>query len=118
MQLSLPPALHGLLKERHLIHLLCGNQQIDSRDVHVHHPPGAYIQVANLAVTHLSFRQTYSGARGLDQGVRKFSNEFVIGGLPGKGDRIAPGFDAVAPSIQNGKHYRFRSFCHGSTEYT
>jgi len=36
MQLPCPPALHRLLKERHVLQLLVRDQQVDPRNVHVH----------------------------------------------------------------------------------
>ena len=55
MELALATALHGLLKERHALELLGGDEEIDARDVHVDDAASADIHVANFAVAHLAF---------------------------------------------------------------
>ena len=113
MQLALPAAIHGLLKQRHLVQLFVGDQQIHTRDIHVHHAPRAHVHVAHFAVAHLSLGQAHRWAGCLDQRVRKFAQQFVVVRFPGQGNCVALRFRAVSPSIQHCQHNRFWSFRHG-----
>src|SRR5208283_1376417 len=118
VELALAAALHGLLEERDLIELLVGDEEINAGDIHVHDAAGADVEVADFAVAHLAHGEADGGAGGLDEGVGKSAEKFVVGGFAGQGDGIALGFGAVAPAIEDGEYKRFRSFCHGHSEYT
>ena len=113
MQLPLPATLHRLLEQGHLLQLIVRNHQIDARDVHVHDSPGADIHVAYFAVAHLSFWQAHRWPGSLDQCVREFPEQFVVGRLARESNRVALRLRTVAPSIQHRQHNGFRSFSHG-----
>ncbi len=72
MQLPAPPALHRLLKKRHVLQLLVRDQQINPRDVHVHDSARAHVHVPHFTVAHLSFGQSDKWPRRMNQGVGKF----------------------------------------------
>ncbi len=99
MQLTLATAFHRLLKERNILQLLLGDEQINPRDIHVHDAPRAHVHVAYFAVAHLPFGQTHEGAGGVNQGVGEFFEQFVIGWLARKGNRVAFCFSAVSPAV-------------------
>src|SRR6202030_3702981 len=117
MQLTPTAALHGLLKERHTLQLLIGDEQIDARDVHVHDSAGADIEVADFAVAHLAFGEANEGAGGVDQRIGKFLSQCVVRGLARQGDGVAFGFRAEAPAIKHGEYDWFRSFGHSWLGY-
>src|SRR2546429_8152207 len=117
MQLPSPPALHRLLKKRHLLQLLVGDQQVDPGNVHVHDPPRAHVHVPHFAVAHLPFRQTDKWPRSVNQRVGKFPDQLVVCQLPRQRDRIALYLRAESPSIKHRQHDWFRSFFHSASEY-
>src|SRR5579859_3029708 len=114
MQLALAAAFHCLLEERDLIKLLVGDEEIKAGDVHVDDAAGADVEVADFAVAHLTFGEADGWAGSLDQRVGKFAKQFVVIGFAGKGDGVAFGFGAIAPTIEDGEYERFRSFSHGN----
>ena len=112
MQLPGSPARHGLLKQRHVLQLMVGDQQVDPRDVHVHDPPRAHVHVPHFAVAHLPLGQSHKWPRSMDQGVGKVFDQLVIRRLPRQCDGVAFRLRAVSPSIQHGQHNWLRSFAH------
>src|SRR5208283_5050505 len=118
MQLSLPPAFHGLLEQRYLVKLLVGNHQVDARNVHMHNAPGAKIHVPDFAVPHLPFGESHGRPRCLNQRIREFAQEFVIRWFSRQSDGVTLRFGSVAPSIQHGEYNGFWSFGHNLTGYT
>ncbi len=110
VQLVLAAALHRLLKERHVLQLFVGDQKIDARDVHVNDSAGADVHVAYFAVAHLAFGQADVGTGRVDERVRIFLQQVVVGGLAREGDGVAFCFGAVAPSVEYGQYDWFRSF--------
>ncbi len=87
---------HGVLKE-----LAGGDHQIDARDVHVNDAARADIEVPHLAITHLAFGQSHRWTGGVDQGVRIFAQEGIVGWLSRGGDCVSLGGWGESPSIQN-----------------
>jgi hypothetical protein len=107
-----------LLEERNLVELFVGDEEIDARDVHVDDTAGADVKVADFAVAHLALGEADGGAGGVDESVGKFAEEFVVVGFAREGDGVAFGFGAESPAVEDGEYERFRSFCHGFSEYT
>ena len=62
VELALAAALHRLLKQRNILQLLVGDEQVDAGHVHVDDAAGADVEVADLAVAHLAFRQAHERA--------------------------------------------------------
>ena len=58
VQLAGAAAFHCLLKERYVLQLFAGDQQINPRDVHVHDAPRAHVHVTDFTVAHLAVGQT------------------------------------------------------------
>ncbi len=116
MQLPSPPALHRLLKKRHVLQLLVLDQQVDPRDVHVYDAPRAHVHVPHFAVAHLPFRQSDEWPGRVNQSVGKFLDELLIRRLPRQRNRIPLRLRPESPSIQHGQHNRFWSFGHSSPE--
>src|SRR5439155_21099724 len=83
-----------------------------------HDAPGANVDVSHFTIAHLSVRQTDVRTRGMNQRVRKFLQQRVIGWLTGQRDRIAFALRAESPSIQHRQYNWLRSFCHSPKEYT
>src|SRR6266853_492539 len=117
MQLPCSSALHRLLKQRHALQLLIRNQQINTRDVHVHDAPRAHVHVSHFAIAHLPFGQPDKWPGSMNQCVGESFDQFVIRRFPSQGDGIPLGLRAVSPSIEHRQHNRFRSFCHSASEY-
>jgi len=113
MQLPFPPTLHGLLEQWHLLQLVIRDHQVDARDVHVHDAARADIQMADFTVAHLAFGQADGRSGRLNQGIRKFPQQFVVGWLAREGDGISLCIGTIAPPIEYRQHHWFRSFSHG-----
>src|SRR2546422_4562421 len=118
MKLSGPPALHRLPKQRHVLQLLIGDQQVDPRNVHVHDPPRTHVHVPHFAVAHLSLGQSDKWPGRMNQCVGKCVNQFVIRRLACQRDRVPLGLRSVSPSIQHGQYNRLRSLGHSHLKYT
>jgi hypothetical protein len=113
VQLMAAAAIHGLLEQREVLELLVGDEQIEARDVHVHDASRAHVHVADFAVAHLAVGQAHERARGVNQGVGKFAQQFVIGRLAGQSDGVTGGFGAIAPAVQHGQYDGTLFFAHG-----
>ena len=117
MQLPLPPALHRLPEQRHVLELLVGDHQIDPRNVHMHNASRAHVHVPHFAVAHLPFGQAHERPGSLNQRVRKFAKQFVVSRFARERDRVSFRLRAVPPSIEHGQYQGLRSFCHSEPEY-
>ncbi len=117
VQLPLPAAFHRLLEKRHVLQLLVGDQQIDARDVHVHDAPRADIEVPDLAVAHLPFRQADIRAGSVNQRIGEFLEQRVISGFARESDGVAMGFGAVTPAVEHSEHNWFQSLGHSWSGY-
>src|SRR6266850_5308241 len=115
MQSTLAATLHGLLEQRHVLQLLVSDEQVDSRNVHVHDATRAHVHVTDFAVTHLSFGQSDERPRRVNQSIGKFLDQLVVRRLAGQRNRIPLRFRAVSPSIQHGQHNWFCSLGHRSS---
>src|SRR5258708_39662295 len=115
MKLPRSPTLHGLLEQRHVLQLLVGNEQVNSRDVHVHDATRAHVHVPDFAVAHLSFGQSDERPRRMNQSIGKFLDQLVVRRLPGQRNRIPLRFRAVSPSIQHGQDNWFWLLGHRSS---
>src|SRR5712671_1984154 len=112
MQSTLAATLHGLLKERHVLQLLVGDEQVNAGDVHVYDAAGADIEVADFAIAHLALGQADVWAGGMDQRIREFLEQGVISRFARKGDGVAFGFSAESPAVEHGKNNWVRTFGH------
>src|ERR1700678_2018388 len=81
------------------------NQIIDARDVHVHHAARADVQVAHLAIAHLSIGQAHEMIRSMQQAVGILRQQPVVGWLTGQGHRIGELLRPVTPAIQNRQYH-------------
>src|SRR5450432_868784 len=80
VELASPAAriLHGLSQDRVRIDVTFLDHEIDLGDVHVHHASGADVEVPDLAVAHLTIRQTYGKAARADQRVGKLFQQAIV----------------------------------------
>ena len=85
------------------------DHQIDAGDVHVNDAASADVEMADFAVTHLSFRQPNVRATGVNQGVGILAQQAVISRLARERDGVGFGFGAVSPAVEDGQNKRFRS---------
>ena len=85
------------------------DHQVDPHHVHQQHPPRADVQVADFAVAHLAIRQSDEAAGGMDQRVRIFAQQFVVGGFARGGDGVALDGRGEAPAIEDGQDQGLRS---------
>ena len=108
--MQLPPRLarpfhcHG--DGRVLGELAGGDLGVDAGNIHLHDAPGADVQVADLAVAHLPVWQADKVVAGLDERVGIFAQQLVVGWLAGQCNGVVGGFDAIAPSIEDGQNER------------
>jgi len=65
--------VHGFQQNGMLEKLAVLNHQLNARAVHVDDAPGADIEMADLAITHLSFGQANRRATGLNQSIGIFT---------------------------------------------
>ena len=80
----------------------------DSDQVLGYHPAGAEVQMANLAVTHLTFRKADGEATRFEQGARKGLPQAMPNGSAGQLDRVSvPGL-AIPPAVQYQQDHRCR----------
>ena len=112
VELARAAAFHGFEKQRLERKLAGGDELIDSRAVHVDDAAGADIQVADLAIAHLSDGKVDGGAGGLDERVWKIFQDAVVVGLAREGDGVAFGFGAVAPAVEDGEDDGFWALSH------
>jgi len=112
VELARAAAFHGFEKQRLERKLAGGDELIDSRAVHVDDAAGADIQVADLAIAHLSDGKADGGAGGLDERVWKIFQDAVVVGLAREGDGVAFGFGAVAPAVEDGEDDGFWALSH------
>ena len=89
MQAMRPGVTHGVQQNRILEELAVSNHQIDARDVHVNHAPGANVQMSNLAVAHLPLREPDIGTGGVHQRIRIIAQQRIVSGFARGGDRVA-----------------------------
>ncbi len=73
----------------------------DPHEVLRHHPAGAEVEVADLAVPHLPFGQADGQAAGVQQGPRVRRPEPVPDRRRGQLDRVAVVLAPVAPAVQH-----------------
>ena len=97
-------------EERLALEFATGDELVNAGDVHVHDAAGADIQMADFAIAHLSFGEADSGAGGVDERVGKFAQEAIVIWFARKGDRIAGGFGAIAPAVEDGEDDGFWAF--------
>jgi hypothetical protein len=48
----------------------------------------------------------------MDEGIGKFGDEFVVGGLAGEGDGVIFGFRRISPAIEDGEDERLWAIGH------
>jgi hypothetical protein len=88
-----------------IVKIAAGDALGDPDEVLGHHPPGAQVQVAHLAVAHLAFREPDRQSTGIEQGPGGGSPKPV----PGRGgrqlDRISLALLPVAPAVQDHQDY-------------
>jgi hypothetical protein len=87
---------HGMGEELAVL-----DHQVDPGDVHVHDATGADVEVADLAVAHLAFRQADERSAGMDERVGIFAQKAVIGRLARQSDGVGFGLGAVAPAVED-----------------
>src|SRR5580698_1437083 len=109
MQAALATAgiLHGCDQHRMGEKLAVLNKQLDAGAVHVHNASGADVEVADFAVAHLTVRQTNILAAGVNQRVRIFAQQAVVGRLAGQCNGVGFGFDAVSPAVKDDENEWF-----------
>src|SRR5581483_105329 len=85
------------------------DHQLDARAVHMHDAARPDVEMADLAVAHLSIRQADKLAAGMDERVGIFTEQAVVGGLARQGNGIGLGFSTIAPTIEDDENKRFRT---------
>jgi len=81
---------------------------VDPGKILVHDASRADIQMANLGISHLSFRQTHGPVMGGQGGTGIFFSPFVHIRRFGHENRVVFGFRANAPAIKNCQQQRFQ----------
>ena len=97
-------------EQRLALEFAAGDELVNAGDVHVHDAAGADIQMADFAIAHLSFGEADSGSGGVNERVGKFAEEAIVIWFARKGDRIAGGFGAIAPAVEDGEDDGFWAF--------
>ena len=93
--------LHGFQQHRMREEFAILDHQVDTSNIHVNDPAGANIEMANFAVAHLSFRQTYIWTTRVNQRVGIFAKEAVVRWLARERDCVGFGFGAVTPAVED-----------------
>jgi hypothetical protein len=101
--------LHGFQQHRMREEFAILDHQVDTSNIHVNDPAGANIEMANFAVAHLSFRQTYIWTTRVNQRVGIFPQQTVVRWLSSQGNRVRLGFGTISPAVENDKNQRFRT---------
>src|SRR5437588_12484519 len=87
---------NGMLKEFAVL-----NHQFDARRIHVDDSSGADVQVANFAISHLSFRQSHERPASLNKRVGIFTQQAVINWFTGQRDRVGFSFGSITPAVED-----------------
>ena len=98
---ALPEAGAELDEGGELVELAALNALRDSHEVLRHHPSGAQVQVPDLAVAHLSFRQSHREAASVQQRSGVGVPEPVPDRGRGQLNRVTLALGAVAPAVQD-----------------
>src|ERR1051326_1867592 len=82
------------------------DHEIDTRYIHVDDTPGADIHVADFAVAHLSDRKPDGTPGRLNEGIRKFPQQAIIGRFVRRGNRVALDGRGESPAVENRQNQR------------
>src|SRR4051812_190911 len=97
---------HGVQQYGVAVEVAFFDHQIDLGDIHVNHAPGADIQVADFAVSHLALRQADKASAGVDERVGIFREQTVVVGFAGQRNGVSLGGRRVTPAIENNEDKR------------
>ena len=100
---------HGVEQHRMLEQFTILDHQVDTGDVHVHDPSRANVEMPDLTVSHLPFRQAHERPAGMNEGIGIFAQQPVVGRLAREGDGVGFGFGSVSPAVENRKNKWFRT---------
>ncbi len=92
---------HGFEQGGVLLELPVFEHQVDLGDVHVNDAPGADVQVPDLAVAHLPGGQADVAPAGVNEGVGKLGEQFVIVRLARQRDGIRRRGRSITPAIKD-----------------
>ena len=95
---GLPQLGAQLDQRRQLVELPALDALGDAHEVLGHHPAGAEVQVADLAVAHLAFGEPHGEAAGVEQGAREAIPRAGARPAWGQLDRVALALRADSPS--------------------
>src|ERR1700693_304495 len=99
--------LHGREQHRMREELAVLDHQVDARDVHVNDAPRANVQMPDLAVAHLSFRQADERSAGMNERVRILTEQAIVSRLARESDGIGLGLGAVSPAVEDDENEWF-----------
>ena len=80
------------------------DHQLNAGAVHVNDTASSDIEMADLAVAHLTVGQADKFAAGLHERVGILAQQAIVGGFAGKRDGVGFGFGAVAPAVEDDEH--------------
>ena len=93
---------NGMLKEFSVL-----NHEVDAGNVHVHDAARANVQMTDLAVAHLPFGQTHERPAGMNERIRIFAQQPIVGRLVRERDGIGFRFCAITPAVENHQYKWF-----------
>src|SRR5207244_453143 len=107
--LTYPGVLHRAYQHGMREELAVLDHQIDARDVHVNDAAGADVEMPDLAVSHLSFRQADERPAGMNQRIGIFAEKPVIRRLARQRDGVGLGLGTVSPTVEDDEDERIRA---------
>src|SRR5580700_580488 len=95
---------HGMREEFTVL-----DHQVDAGNVHMHDAARANIEMPDFAVAHLPLGQSDKRSAGMNQRVRIFAQQALVGGLARQRDGVGFGLGAITPAVEDDKDQRFRT---------
>src|SRR5882757_5559751 len=85
------------------------DHQVDAGDVHMYDATGPDVEMSDLAVAHLSLGQSDERSAGVDERVRIFAQQTVVGRLARERNGVGLGLGAVPPAVEDDEDEWFRT---------
>ena len=111
VQRGRPSVVAGLDQRRNPEEAPVLDRDSDAHEVLHHDPSGPKVEVSDLRVAHLTFRQAHGSSRRIEQrpGQRRIPQRAPRGRVR-EGDRIGVLLDAIPPAVENHEHYWYAGF--------
>src|SRR5579871_625816 len=109
MELMGAGVLHRAEQDGIAVELARGDHGVDARHVHLDNAPRSNIQVADFAISHLAVGKPDERTRSMDEGIRIFAQQFVVGRLARGGNGVALDGGSETPTVEDSEDQRSRA---------